>query len=121
MVGIFQEMLHFLLLRFLTYYISVQLECEAGGKPSPEITWIHNGKPLEKAVVNPRRKLVGNRIIIENAKKADTGNLLVLNQINKKNNLFRLIGNYGCNASNFFGYVYKDVYVNVLGKLGFLL
>jgi neuronal cell adhesion protein len=46
---------------------------------------------------NPRRKKVGNKIIIENIRKSDTGN-------------------YGCNATNSFGYVYKDVYVNVLGK-----
>lgn len=50
---------------------------------------------MEEAEDNPRRKVLGNRIVIENIKKVDTGN-------------------YGCNATNSFGYVYKDVYVNVL-------
>ncbi|ODN00103.1 Neuroglian [Orchesella cincta] len=74
---------------------TVEFRCEASGKPSPEIKWIHNGKPLEEAEDNPRRKVLGNRIVLENIKKVDTGN-------------------YGCNATNSFGYVYKDVYVNVL-------
>jgi hypothetical protein len=74
---------------------TVEFRCEAGGKPAPEIKWIHNGKPLEEAEANPRRKVIGDKIVVENINKLDTGN-------------------YGCNATNSFGYVYKDVYVNVL-------
>ncbi|XP_069981771.1 neuroglian isoform X2 [Penaeus vannamei] len=69
--------------------------CEAGGRPPPKQYWIYNGMPIEEAPYNPRRIVEPNRIIIKNLTKADTGN-------------------YGCNATNVHGYVYKDVYVNVL-------
>jgi neuronal cell adhesion protein len=69
--------------------------CEAKGIPTPEIKWIHNGVEISKAPPNPRRTVTTNKIIIENLAKSDTGN-------------------YGCNATNALGYVYKDVYLNVL-------
>ncbi|XP_034938315.1 neuroglian isoform X2 [Chelonus insularis] len=71
------------------------IKCEATGEPQPEIKWIHNGKPISESPPNPRRKVTLNTITIEKLKKTDTGN-------------------YGCNATNSLGYVYKDVYVNVL-------
>ncbi|CRL00919.1 CLUMA_CG014272, isoform A [Clunio marinus] len=74
---------------------TVVFECEAKGIPEPAIKWIHNGKPIEQAPQNPRRTVLKNKIIIKNLLKSDTGN-------------------YGCNATNALGYVYKDVYVNVL-------
>lgn len=74
---------------------TVEFHCEAGGVPKPEIKWIHNGKPIEQAPPNPRRKVYENKIVITGLVKNDTGN-------------------YGCNATNPLGYVYKDVYVNVL-------
>ncbi|XP_018565737.1 neuroglian isoform X1 [Anoplophora glabripennis] len=74
---------------------TVEFVCEAGGVPEPEIKWIHNGKPIAEAFSNPRRKVYKNKIMIEKLAKNDTGN-------------------YGCNATNSLGYVYKDVYVNVL-------
>lgn len=74
---------------------TVTFKCEAVGKPEPQIKWVFNGKPIEEAPFNPRRKQVGNTIIIKDLVKNDTGN-------------------YGCNATNSIGYVYKDVYVNVL-------
>ncbi|KAI5710224.1 hypothetical protein M8J75_006855 [Diaphorina citri] len=74
---------------------TVTFECKASGLPEPEIHWVHNGKPISQAPPNPRRKVGPNRITIENLRKSDTGN-------------------YGCNATNSLGYVYKDVYVNVL-------
>ncbi|CAH0562169.1 unnamed protein product [Brassicogethes aeneus] len=74
---------------------TAEFRCEASGVPEPEIKWIHNGKPISEAPSNPRRKVYKNRIIIERLQKSDTGN-------------------YGCNATNSLGYVYKDVYVNVL-------
>lgn len=73
----------------------VIFRCEASGVPEPQISWIHNGKPIEEAPPNPRRKVTPNSIHIERLEKKDTGN-------------------YGCNATNSLGYVYKDVYVNVL-------
>ncbi|KAK4296763.1 hypothetical protein Pmani_030767 [Petrolisthes manimaculis] len=69
--------------------------CEAGGKPPPKKEWIYNGMPINEAPPNPRRFVESDMITIYNLTKADTGN-------------------YGCNASNTHGYVYKDVYVNVL-------
>lgn len=74
---------------------TVEIRCEASGVPVPEIKWIHNGKPISEAPPNNRRKVTPNSIIIERLVKKDTGN-------------------YGCNATNSLGYVYKDVYVNVL-------
>ncbi|XP_046388931.1 neuroglian isoform X2 [Ischnura elegans] len=72
----------------------VTFRCEASGEPKPQISWIYNGKPIEQAPPNPRRKVTPNSITIERLEKKDTGN-------------------YGCNATNSLGYVYRDVYVNV--------
>lgn len=74
---------------------TIEFKCEATGIPEPAIKWIHNGKPIEEAPANIRRTVLNNKIIIKNLEKKDTGN-------------------YGCNATNSLGYVYKDVYVNVL-------
>jgi hypothetical protein len=71
--------------------------CEAKGVPKPAIQWIYNGKPIDQAAPNPRRTVQANKIVIKRLVKSDTGN-------------------YGCNATNSIGYVYKDVYVNVLGN-----
>ncbi|XP_047520438.1 neuroglian isoform X2 [Pieris napi] len=70
------------------------IHCKAGGTPEPSITWVHNGKPIEQAETNPRRQVASNSILITDLVKKDTGN-------------------YGCNATNSNGYVYKDVYINV--------
>lgn len=69
--------------------------CEAGGRPPPKQFWIYNGMPITDAPANPRRIVEPHKITIYNLTKADTGN-------------------YGCNATNEHGYVYKDVYINVL-------
>lgn len=74
---------------------TAEFRCQASGLPAPEIQWIHNGKPISESAANPRRKVFPDRIVIERLQKADTGN-------------------YGCNATNSIGYVYKDVYLNVL-------
>ena len=74
------------------------INCEASGNPEPTIKWIHNGRPLSEASPNPRRSVTFNSITITSLTKNDTGN-------------------YGCNATNSIGYVYKDVYINVLGML----
>ncbi|CAF4862033.1 unnamed protein product [Pieris macdunnoughi] len=70
------------------------IHCKAGGTPEPSITWVHNGKPIEQAETNSRRQVASNSILITDLVKKDTGN-------------------YGCNATNSNGYVYKDVYINV--------
>lgn len=74
---------------------TVEINCEATGIPDPTIEWIFNGKPISQSSQNPRRTISKNSIVIEKLTKNDTGN-------------------YGCNATNSLGYVYKDVYVNVL-------
>ncbi|XP_073993820.1 neuroglian isoform X3 [Rhodnius prolixus] len=74
---------------------TVELKCEASGVPEPQIKWIHNGVPISDSPSNSRRKVTPNSIVIEHLIKNDTGN-------------------YGCNATNSLGYVYKDVYINVL-------
>lgn len=74
---------------------TIEFKCEAKGTPEPSIKWIFNGKPIEQATPNSRRIVSQNKIVIKNLLKADTGN-------------------YGCNATNALGYVYKDVYINVL-------
>ncbi|XP_050425383.1 neuroglian isoform X2 [Adelges cooleyi] len=71
------------------------IKCEASGNPEPTIKWIHNGRPLAEAPPNSRRFVTSNTITITPLTKNDTGN-------------------YGCNATNSLGYVYKDVYINVL-------
>lgn len=72
-----------------------EFRCEATGVPEPTIKWIHNGKPIAEAPPNDRRTVGTNSIFIRKLNKKDTGN-------------------YGCNATNSLGYVYKDVYLNVL-------
>lgn len=74
---------------------SVEFKCEASGVPEPVIKWVHNGKPIAESPPNPRRIVSTNSIVINGLLKEDTGN-------------------YGCNATNSLGYVYKDVYLNVL-------
>lgn len=73
----------------------VEFRCEAAGIPEPSIHWIYNGKPISEAPYNSRRHISANRIVIQSVTKQD-------------------MGNYGCNASNTFGYVYRDVFLNVL-------
>ncbi|XP_050669653.1 neuroglian [Leptidea sinapis] len=70
------------------------IRCRAGGTPEPLIQWVHNGKPIEQAEPNPRRQVSADSIVISDLIKKDTGN-------------------YGCNATNSNGYVYKDIYINV--------
>ncbi|XP_057374457.2 neuroglian-like [Daphnia carinata] len=74
---------------------SFSLEAGGGGSPAPEIKWIHNGKPIEETAVNLRRKVFPNRIVIERLLKGETRQLR-------------------CKATNSIGYVYEDVYLNVL-------
>ncbi|XP_061709263.1 neuroglian isoform X3 [Cydia pomonella] len=70
------------------------IRCKADGSPDPQIKWVYNGEPIERAPPNPRRTVAADSITITGLTKKDTGN-------------------YGCNATNSIGYVYKDVYINV--------
>ncbi|KAG7310344.1 hypothetical protein JYU34_003117 [Plutella xylostella] len=73
---------------------TAEFRCQADGTPEPQIKWIYNGRPIERAPPNARRQVNPDSIIITDLVKNDTGN-------------------YGCNATNSLGYVYKDVYINV--------
>ncbi|XP_023211020.1 neuroglian-like [Centruroides sculpturatus] len=73
----------------------VKFECNAKGIPEPTLKWFVNGVPLEDAEPNPRRKIDGNMLTIENLEKTDTAV-------------------YQCNASNVHGYAFADFYLNVL-------
>lgn len=73
----------------------VKFECNAKGIPEPELKWFINGIPIEDAEPNPRRKIDGNIMTIENLEKTDTAV-------------------YQCNASNVHGYTFSDFYLNVL-------
>jgi neuronal cell adhesion protein len=73
----------------------IVFECQADGFPVPDIDWSQNGMPIKDAPYHPSRIVSKDKIIITNLKNTDTAN-------------------YGCNATNTIGYVYKDVYINVL-------
>jgi hypothetical protein len=71
-------------------------ECIADGEPKPTIQWIHNGAPIDVGNTEKTNRIVAlNKLTILNLQESDTGN-------------------YGCNATNTIGYIYKDAYVNVL-------
>lgn len=76
---------------------SVEFYCEADGVPKPTITWTRNSEPLSQSEADSRLSLTpdGSRLTLIDLTDSDTAN-------------------YGCNASNRLGYVYQDVYVNVL-------
>lgn len=73
----------------------VEFQCKAKGNPEPKVKWIHNGVPFTGSI---------NSQIHEN-------NSLIIDGVSLES-----LGNYGCNASNLHGYVYKDVYLNMNGS-----
>jgi len=75
---------------------TVIFQCIAAGNPKPRLQWLINGKPMEKAPPNIRRKVEGNTLTIENL--LETIDTAV----------------FQCNASNVHGYAFKDFYLNVL-------
>jgi neuronal cell adhesion protein len=79
---------------------SVDFICDAESKPPPNnIQWFINGVPLQDPSVrrNPRRRVVKNRMIIQNVTKLDTAV-------------------YQCNVTNIHGYVFANFFVNVICK-----
>lgn len=73
----------------------VTFECEIDGIPEPKVEWTFNSKPIAQAPENPHRTVTSGAIIIRKVSEND-------------------IGNYGCNASNSRGYVYKDFFLDVI-------
>ncbi|XP_017561982.1 neuronal cell adhesion molecule a isoform X20 [Pygocentrus nattereri] len=73
------------------------LICHVGGNPKPTITWLVNGVPIENSHKDPSRKIEDNTIILSDVQ---TGSSAV----------------YQCNASNEFGYLLANAFVNVLAE-----
>ncbi|CAF0804833.1 unnamed protein product [Rotaria sordida] len=79
---------------------TVDFICDAESKPPPNnIQWFINGYPLQDPSVrrNPRRRVVKNRMIIQNVTKLDTAV-------------------YQCNVTNIHGYVFANFFVNVISE-----
>ncbi|XP_062990074.1 neuronal cell adhesion molecule isoform X5 [Elgaria multicarinata webbii] len=73
------------------------LICRANGKPKPSISWLSNGVPISIAPEDPSRKVDGDTIIFTDVQE-------------------RSSAVYQCNASNEYGYLLANVFVNVLAE-----
>ncbi|XP_012505816.1 PREDICTED: neuronal cell adhesion molecule isoform X6 [Propithecus coquereli] len=73
------------------------LICRANGKPKPRISWLTNGVPVEIAPDDPSRKIDGDTIIFSNVQESSSAV-------------------YQCNASNEYGYLLANAFINVLAE-----
>ncbi|XP_023606782.1 neuronal cell adhesion molecule [Myotis lucifugus] len=73
------------------------LICRASGNPKPRISWLSNGVPIEIAPDDPSRKINGDTIIFSSVQE-------------------RSSAVYQCNASNEYGYLLGNAFVNVLAE-----
>ncbi|KAM6200952.1 neuronal cell adhesion molecule isoform 5-T5 [Rhynchocyon petersi] len=73
------------------------LICRANGNPKPKISWLTNGVPIEIAPDDPSRKIDGDTIIFSTIQE-------------------RSSAVYQCNASNEYGYLLANAFVNVLAE-----
>lgn len=77
----------------------VEFSCEVRGVPEPEIIWTHNGNIIEftssSAAQTDRVSASKNKLTIKEVIKSDGGN-------------------YGCNATNKIGFIYRDFYLDVV-------
>ncbi|XP_029472623.1 neuronal cell adhesion molecule isoform X1 [Rhinatrema bivittatum] len=73
------------------------LKCRADGNPPPKIIWLTNGVEIELAPADPSRKVDGDSIIFTNVQE-------------RSNAVFQ------CNASNEYGYLLANAFVNVLAE-----
>ncbi|KAM6152033.1 neuronal cell adhesion molecule isoform 25-T25 [Erethizon dorsatum] len=73
------------------------LICRANGNPKPRISWLTNGVPIEIAPDDPSRRIDGDTIIFSNVQE-------------------RSSAVYQCNASNEYGYLLANAFVNVLAE-----
>ncbi|XP_036061341.1 neuronal cell adhesion molecule isoform X31 [Onychomys torridus] len=73
------------------------LICRANGNPKPRIGWLTNGVPVEIAPDDPSRKIDGDTIMFSNVQE-------------------RSSAVYQCNASNEYGYLLANAFVNVLAE-----
>ncbi|XP_036374071.1 neuronal cell adhesion molecule a isoform X12 [Megalops cyprinoides] len=74
-----------------------ELSCKANGDPKPTITWSMNGIPIENTPKDLNRKVEDDTIVFTNVQ---TGSSAV----------------YQCNASNEYGYLLANAFVNVLAE-----
>uniref|UniRef100_A0A8C2KEV4 Neuronal cell adhesion molecule n=1 Tax=Cyprinus carpio TaxID=7962 RepID=A0A8C2KEV4_CYPCA len=73
------------------------ITCRAAGHPKPSIRWLMNGLPIENAPRDPSRSVEGDTLIFS---EVQTGSSAV----------------YQCNASNEYGYLLSNAFVNVLAE-----
>ncbi|KAM6302468.1 neuronal cell adhesion molecule isoform 3-T3 [Podargus strigoides] len=73
------------------------LICRANGNPKPNISWLANGVPIAIAPEDPSRKVDGDTIIFSDVQE-------------------RSSAVYQCNASNEYGYLLANAFVNVLAE-----
>ncbi|XP_061844533.1 neuronal cell adhesion molecule isoform X24 [Colius striatus] len=73
------------------------LICRANGNPKPNISWLANGVPIAIAPEDPSRKVDGDTIIFSHVQE-------------------RSSSVYQCNASNEYGYLLANAFVNVLAE-----
>ncbi|XP_009687501.1 neuronal cell adhesion molecule isoform X23 [Struthio camelus] len=73
------------------------LICRANGNPKPSISWLTNGVPIAIAPEDPSRKVDGDTIIFSDVQE-------------------RSSAVYQCNASNEYGYLLANAFVNVLAE-----
>uniref|UniRef100_A0A3Q3FAY1 Neural cell adhesion molecule L1 n=1 Tax=Labrus bergylta TaxID=56723 RepID=A0A3Q3FAY1_9LABR len=71
------------------------LVCRSDGIPRPTISWFINGEPIETSTPQPNRQV--------------SGDTLILRGVTAANNAV-----YQCNASNQYGYLLANAFVNVL-------
>ena len=80
----------------------VRFVCDADGRPAPNrVDWYYNGRILETKMLtaNPRISLNNKELQINNVILKDTSV-------------------FACNITNKHGYVWKNFYLNVLGRRG---
>ncbi|KAM6321389.1 neuronal cell adhesion molecule isoform 5-T5 [Aegotheles albertisi] len=73
------------------------LICRANGNPKPSISWLANGVPIAIAPEDPSRRVDGDTIIFSHVQE-------------------RSSSVYQCNASNEYGYLLSNAFVNVLAE-----
>ncbi|XP_072509134.1 neuronal cell adhesion molecule isoform X1 [Notamacropus eugenii] len=73
------------------------LICRANGNPKPSISWLTNGVPIEMAPDDPSRKIDGDTILFSDVQESSSAV-------------------YQCNASNEYGYLLANAFVNVLAE-----
>ncbi|XP_044534505.1 neuronal cell adhesion molecule isoform X3 [Gracilinanus agilis] len=73
------------------------LICRANGNPKPIISWLTNGVPIEMAPDDPSRKIDGDTILFSDVQESSSAV-------------------YQCNASNEYGYLLANAFVNVLAE-----